>query len=517
MRFPLLRYVLLTALLVFLAFHKLPDLFFGTDDFVNFAYMVQGKMGTEYAYILDSPRLLLFYQWFGLNPAPYYAVAVVFFFLSALAVGWIAYLLFLQTNAVFIATIAYIFSYAGVGSMYTISEAIRHTQYVTLYLITVACYFLVIRRQNILLYATTALLFGITTLFFPYRAHTLPIVLVLIEVFPMWPNVNLYRVAGRIIPFFVITFFVYAAALPMAQSLVIHKTIPFIVRQDNLSSLQTVSMRALTMIINEVRYNFLSKLALFFYLFIPNTLLPGKGLLATWLGKATWLHAVLFTAFMTTIFSFFSRERRRILLFLVLAILVTFLGFAFIYVDYQSSAHRYMFTVRPFFALLVAGLTSSHLSTLMRRLQFSKKIPALLIILTLAIVFGLQLREFFVYQKSELYYRGPFANQFFADIQKAIPSIPRYTLLFIGGDVHQLDRYRGMFRGVGTPGWVLVPYYGNNSDFYEFADNNHCQFFAQVMEKPEVDLYYFKITPEGLKQGNSRYAYLRCNMEVPTR
>ena len=79
-------WVPLLAISVALMFGRIVHLNFGTDDYAGFI-VLQGVFPCEYPYWADYLRMQPLYEWFGLSPLPYYATAVVLFFLSALAVG----------------------------------------------------------------------------------------------------------------------------------------------------------------------------------------------------------------------------------------------------------------------------------------------------------------------------------------------------------------------------------------------------------------------------------------------
>ena len=224
-----IKYILLIALLTFLAFGRITELNFGTDDYFGLSYLARGELLFEYPYYADMPRMWPLFALFHLNPAPYYGLAILLFFLSTLAVGFLAWVLLQRVSSVFFASIIYIFSSVGVGSMYTASESIRHTQYLILQLVTLTFYVLTVRRQKPVYYAVSLLGFVITVFVFPYRAHTFIVLLFLAEVFLAnrpWSLKRGLGLMGRMVPFAILAIIMYAVIGPQFTSAMRQNLLP---------------------------------------------------------------------------------------------------------------------------------------------------------------------------------------------------------------------------------------------------------------------------------------------------
>lgn len=490
---------LLIFFLVIISFGRIVFLNFGTDDYVNFYILNISKELLSYPYHIDFIRLGVLFNFFRLNPAPYYAVALFFFFVSALLVKYLAKLMFKKDSVALIASVVYIFSFIGDASMYTVFESVRHTQYLTIQLATICFYIFSLQRKKKIFYFIAVISFLATTYIFPYRAYTLILIILFSEIFFRRGSFNIttpINIIMRLIPFFLIDFRIYP-----------HSTTGFSLSSFNPSIFLPKTIHSVA----DLRNTLLQKSALFLYLFIPNTFFTSKNLLTPLLGNQTIIHPVFFLMTFFSIFGIKEKEFKKGLLFCLLTIVIVLLGFSIVFVDYQYTGHRYLITVRPFFAIFAAGIIASLISKLnFRTKKFLIILPIIIIVFFTLL---LHLKQHYDTQNEVLYYRGSFSKNAVLSIRKSMPSIKNYTIIFIDGE--SLDQFSGTFRNVGTPAWVFMPYYKISLESIDVVDPKHCDIFEYlVAHHKKYDLYYFIATSKGVINNNSNNAYLRCGLKI---
>ncbi len=488
-------WVLLLAVFVALTFGRIVHLNFGTDDYAGFV-VLQGVFPCEYPYWADYLRMLPLYEWFGLSQAPYYAVTLFLFFLSALSVELFAQILMGNKRIAILSAFFYVSSYVGAVSMHTIFESIRHAQYVSLFLLTLSFYILFLRSHHTRgLWLATVGLFTVTTFLFPYRAYPLIFLLFFLEIF-IGRNRRVMNLLKRLIPFVVIDGVIYAGAAFVCSR--------FPLMQSAGSTALTVVSRFAVVAFGTARVFLTSKIidlvANLFSLLIPNSILPLI---------PSPIYVLVLAISIVVLIRWKNKKMKNPILFLVFSTVIVVFGYAVVNTDYVGTSHRYLFTVRPFVAIFMAYILMSSLISFKR----TRSITSLIVSSITSILIVMHAIALVSYQNRELYYRGEFSKQAMEAIQKHVPAKPRYTVIFIDGETDLLlDRFWGMFQNIGTPGWAFVPYYGNDPTYYDVVTPNHCSLFWQLYEKRRgtFDLYYFIATQTGVRPASPKNAYLRC-------
>ncbi|HLC95628.1 MAG TPA: hypothetical protein VJH89_04030, partial [Patescibacteria group bacterium] len=350
--------------------------------------------------------------------------------------------------------------------MHTILEAIRHTQYVALFLLTLSLYVLYLKKQDRSWYWAALVLFAITTFLFPYRAYPLVFLLFLLEIL-IGRNCHMIRLFKRLTPFVMIDGIIYVGAAFVCSR--------FPLLQSSGTTALTVISRFSEVALATARTFFTDKIinltTNLFALLIPNSIVPLE---------ASPLYVLIFAVSVIVFMRWKNKKKKSPILFLALSTVIVVFGYAIVNTDYVSTSHRYLFTVRPFVAIFMACALISSLISFKR----TRSVTSLMVFSITIFLVVMHAVALISYQNRELYYRGEFSKQAMKAIQTHVPAMPRYTVIFIDGETDLLlDRFWGMFQNIGTPGWAFVPYYGNDPTYYDVVTPNHCSLFWQLYEK----------------------------------
>lgn len=489
--------VLATIVLIIIAFGTTVFLGFVRDDYTNLYYIQQGLL-LPYPYHADTLRLWPLYQLFHLSPGFYYATGVILFGVATAVFYWFTLLLYKKRLVAATTALFFIFSLVGSYAMYVMTEAIRHTTYLILQLMTMSLFLLFLKSGKRLIYLISILFFSATLLIFPYRAFTF--IFVIFSLFVLFQTRKRLLIAGlyQLLPFLVIVFVTYIVF-------------------PNLPTVKTIRPLSATMFTNVLSWNAISNYLLtFLFLFIPSTSIPHLVSSTSWLMIVRAFSWVFALSIFLLIRSFKKTHINRVLRFSLFSLLVTLAGFVLYAPEYYITGDRYLMTVRPFLALFLGAIVVQSLSSLQftgRKHRFLSAIVAAVALF----VFMLQGVEHFRTQYHAIERHGPPAKNTIAAIRSAIPNMPKYSIVFIDAQTNELrDTYVDPFR-VGTlpAGASLAVYYGTRYETIEITDYMHCDVFEATLKRwsdKQVSIFYFLATEQGVVAGKSTQAFERCNI-----
>lgn len=497
---PTRRPILLIAIsvcLVILSFGSIVALGFVRDDYTNLYHIQQGLL-LPYPYFADTIRLWPLYQLFHLTPDLYYLIAVLLFGIATTVLYWLSYLLSGKRLIATTTALFFIFSLVGSYAMYVMTEAIRHTTYLIFQLTTMSLFSLFLKSGKRLFYLLSLLFFGVTLLFFPYRAFTFIVVLFLLSIFFLKQKRSLFMGMRSLFPFFITVVITYG----------------LIPRLPTVQNIRPIHLDILT---NALSWNALSNYLLtFLFLFLPSTFITSHVPIDSWLrvSRILSLPFMFFVVFFVLIAK--KSPLQRVLRFSLVSLLVTLGGFIGYAPAYYVSGDRYLMTIRPFLALFLGAVFVQPLS----RLSSGKRkyrIQSVLILGLVFFIFVLQVVENFRTQYQAIQYFGPSAKNIIASVRQAIPALPDYSIVFVDAQTNELrDTYVDPFRVGALPASAsLAVYYGTRYENIELIDYIHCDVMTQTLKRWEgksVRVFYFLGTEEGLIPGKPTQAFERCNI-----
>ncbi|MEK7129818.1 MAG: hypothetical protein AAB803_02250, partial [Patescibacteria group bacterium] len=485
------------VLLVFLSFGRILTLFFGSDDFVAFHDFAINRHIYDLLYFFDAPRLWPLFHIFRLSPMGYYAVALLFFALATLLVFAVSRAIWKRTAVAWFAAAVFGLIATGDVALYTASESIRISQYLTLQLTTILLYLRFLRKNTRKRFGLALALFAITTLIFPYRAHVMIVLMILLE-WSQGARIRLKTSVQRLLPFLAATILIYSVAVPLLAA-----STP-----GQIGSLASIPNRWLSLITNWLPL-LMRATATVFFLFLPSLTTGARmspAIATPGMFHMAWL--AVFAGFLIIL----QPKGKRILFFLLAGIGVIVAGYSVVYVDYATPTHRYYMMVRPFLAMLIAGVAAEALRAV-KTAGMAKKAAGALVLLFLSATLVSNIFHHVRVQEQVLFNRGPFANTAIRTITAAIPTLNKFTIIFVDGRTERDRRqFMAMFENAGTPGWVLAPYYRVGPEGTEVIDAYHCDLFGKLLSehRGNVDVYYFFAANGRVQQAKSANAARRC-------
>lgn len=209
-KFNLALLLFLVGIVVLFSIGKTLQYYFYTDDFA-FLYYLQNNLnfGWPYGSVLSLFRPV--YQVFGVNPFPYFLMAVVSYFFASVSVFFFTKILTRNNLVASIASLIFATGYIGLDQFSMIAVSIINNLNVINVCITLILLIRFIETKKYKYYFLTFIMFWFSLLLFPYRAYPLVLLLPTIEIIrtfklgaPSFLFKQIFFLVLRYIPFFIV-------------------------------------------------------------------------------------------------------------------------------------------------------------------------------------------------------------------------------------------------------------------------------------------------------------------------
>lgn len=480
-RYRLFCGVLIILFFTALSFGQILKLSFGWDDWTNLYYIIHRTLLT-YPYFADSYRLLPFFNLFGLHPAPYYAVSLLFFVGNSFLLAVFAYQITKNIQFAILTSCTFIMLYIGSDSMYYAVEGLRNNQFTSILLLSLISY-----RSS---YPLSLTAFIIATAIFPYRAFFLLPLWIVYHRMTANKTESLTHIIRCLLPFTIAFFLVY----------ILFPTIPAVRTNTMMGGHIHPTDFLGTPVLKTIQNFSLTWL----YIFLPT---ENVGSAHYWIGILIFTVLAGYLYWSRSIKFLLTARISMVSLFIVLVV------FTLIINQHMSTNYRYMFVIRPFAALLYSSILYYAIST-----QNHQRLIHFVIAGFLIIFLSLQMKEHFAYQSQVIDARGPYGKKIIATILREVPVIRNKTLIFIDAKTNELRGRAIDALQVGTlpAGASLAVHYGTTPyEQIEISDYVHCDTFRDALKTwsgQTIDLYYFYISEDGMTLEPKENAYKRCNI-----
>lgn len=444
------RWVFLILLITtFLAYGLTLDMYFWKDDF---ALMIKamhpeesvGFFGPGFkgdgAYRYVTTPFALLYPIFKLNPAPYFLVGTLLYFIASLSVYFLALTIFEDKRRAFLTALIFSSGFIGADSIFGLTNSYQTSWTIALLCLVLTLLVKHFKSGNWLLYLLSVILFYWTLELGYIRAHGF-FIIILSTIFLVLRKINLKE----------IIFFVM-------------KMIPFFFIFRNFYLLNVVatnsSKKFLEIISSTDIVFFVNPFITFVNVFFPNILVEQGVLLISRLTKSTYnieniyilmgllfIVANIFLILWTRkkIKNYLKNTHIRVILFSLMAIVGSFIGVFYIGAGttYLNSTHRYLATTLLPLSFYWMALFSE-VSILKRD---SKILTFSIIVISITfIILGN------VYALDQIRGRTNPQKNFFGQLKNYLPEI--YDKTFLHFDVSNLNNSQGKFGNIFGAGSV---------------------------------------------------------------
>lgn len=209
-RLKLILLLLLIGVVVLYSVGNTLHYYFYTDDYV-FLYYLRNNLnfGWPYSSVLSIFRPI--YQIFGINPLPYFAMAIISYFFASLSVFYFTKILIKNKLIATLSSLVFATGYIGLDQFSMIAVSIINNLNVINVCITLSLLVRFVETRKNKYYFLTFFMFWFSLALFPYRAYPLVLLLPTIEIirtFKFNTLLNILRQISfliiRFIPFFIV-------------------------------------------------------------------------------------------------------------------------------------------------------------------------------------------------------------------------------------------------------------------------------------------------------------------------
>lgn len=423
--------------LSYVSFGSIIHFNFAQDDF-TILYYSQNNTLLFYPYYVASLIFIPLYNVFKLNAIYYYTVSLLLFTCVGLSIYYFSFVLFKDKIIALTAVVFFIFSFAGSDALYTMNVGILMNLFLILELWTLSFYikYLTTKRNKHFYFAFS--LYVLALFLFPYRAYVLLLFILL-----------LYFFVGKKRPTVLFIKQLFLLILPYLLVYGLLPSLPFLhTAEHHLPSLFAhLKPESLDYVVQTLKN-----------VIIPNTF--------------PFTISTAYLIFLLVILIIY--KNRRILLPLVFS-LISILGFVLVLGGEYVTFDRYLYVIRPFFALFLAALLFYKLTSP----QFSFR--RLLIIVFILPIFLFHIIENVKYQKEIVSDRN-YSKYLFNTILASHPNIQDYTIFFFNSpDVPTRNRLSRV-TDVGT-----LPHSGSFAVYYKMDYEKigvvfYCNTYVSLLE-----------------------------------
>lgn len=209
-KFKFILLLILLGIIVLYSIGSTLQYYFFTDDYV-FLYYLRNNLnfGWPYSSVLSIFRPI--YQIFGINPLPYFTLAVVSYFFAGVSIFFFTKILTKNDLVAVLASLVFATGYIGLDQFSMIAVSIINNLNVINVCITLILLIKFIESKKYRYYFLTFFMFWFSLLLFPYRAYPLVLLLPTIEIirtFKLERPSYLFKqnalLVLRYIPFFIV-------------------------------------------------------------------------------------------------------------------------------------------------------------------------------------------------------------------------------------------------------------------------------------------------------------------------
>lgn len=456
------KWIVLVAIffLSYLSFGSIIHFNFAQDDF-TILYYVQNNTILFYPYYVASLIFVPLYNVFKLNASYYYTLSLLLFTGVGLSLYYFSFVLFKDKIIAFAAVVFFIFSFAGSDALYTMNVGILRSIFLILELWILSFYIKYLTTKRNMHFYFAFSLYVLALFLFPYIAYILLLFILLLYVFIGKKRPTALFVKQLfllILPYL----FVYGLLpyLPFLQTAEHH--LPPLFAHLKLESIDNVVQT------------------------IKNVIIPSTFSFTTG------------TAYLISLLIILIVHKNRLILLSLLFLLIPILGFVLIFGENYGTFDRYLYVIRPFFALLLAALLFYKFSSP----QFSFR--RLLIIIFILPVFLFHTIENVKYQKEIVTDRN-YSKYLFNTILASHPNIQDYTIFFFNSsDVPTRNRLsRATDVGALPHSGSFAVYY--KKDYEKIGVVFYCNTYASLLETWKANspkTIYFTLQGEKLAEKN---------------
>ncbi len=469
-----LKIALLLFAVVFLAFWQTLQMYFWKDDSalmfkaqnpqVEAGFWGRGMFGEgPYRHILEP--FVFLYPILGLEPTGYFAAGIIFYFLAALSVFYLAKVIFQDLRSAILAALVFSAGYIGSETIFGLTNSLQTSRGIAMAALMMAVYIRFLREKQIVLYLISLLLFFFTLDTVYIRSHGLIFTVVAADLlfsgFPLDKKKILWF-ALRVVPFLAIFYRIYLATVSVNFA-----------ASGALSNILQGDFTPVTSPIISLGNLFLPEP----WLEVGNQWLKAIfGFNASWSLSGLLAGILLLILLVILVLYNFAKKNNywKITTFSFVWIIANvLLYFSFDTKQVLGSSHRYYSYSSVGWAILVATAAQT-VGYLFKRYQL---LPTYLII-TVCIVYlaiGNQIQYDIVTKRSQP------ARRFFNTLKNTLADIPKGSLVYF--DVHHDVRVQsefGDFFGAGSmpETTVLAIYYGRDRYDFELTYD-----FSQVVKE----------------------------------
>ena len=380
--------------LSYLSFGSIIHFNFAQDDF-TILYYVQNHTLLFYPYYVASFVFTPLYYVFKLNASHYYLVSFLLFTCVGLSLYYFSLVLFKNRIIAFAATVFFITSFVGSDALYTMNIGILMNLFLIFELWTLSFYtmYLTSKKRKHLYFAF--FLYTLTLFLFPYRAYTLFIFIFLLQSFTKSKK-DLKKFSKLLL--FILPFIFVYGLLPLIPI--------FNTTQHHTPSTIKLDTNMLS--------NFLKTL--------QNIVIPNTFIYLSSSGKAI-SKALIPNLYLLLIIGVLIWQKNKQTLLVLSLLLTSTLGFLLLFGEYYVTYDRYLYVVRPFYAVFLSALLFYNF----RSSKF-KVGRIILMIIFLPLIFT-QIKQHDVFKK-EIQNDRTYSKSFFEMFKKNYPTLNDYTIIF---------------------------------------------------------------------------------------
>lgn len=439
--------ILLLFAVTFIAYFQTLQMYFWIDDNA-LIYKLQhidtytgfwgkGVVGEgPYRHIID--QFVPFYPIFKTNPTPYFAVGIVLYFFAALTLYFFVKQISKNTKLAFSSAVIFAAGYVGSESIFGITNSWQTSRGIIMALLTFMSFYKFIKTKNAFYFLLSIVLFfySLDTVF--VRAHGLIFSIFFFDLL-FWPvKFKLKSFMGLFIrqtPFFLIHYYVYLTSLALAKKFGILDILQEIFI-DGKYYLAFIPLQNIGNLLIPDKITLLGDVFISNFTHIPSSFSPSAA-----------FSGVLFP-FLIIYLSLKFRKKENFLVRLLIFSAVWMIGNMAVFFLRETSlilqtTHRYL--TYSFVGLSI--FWASAITLFVKNLKSYQKIKFIalnVLVVVIYLTLGISYQHIFNKQRS-----FP-ARNFFSDFQKAIPQIPKGSLIFfdVANNQRVKNEYNGFFGGM---------------------------------------------------------------------